>query len=390
MRRKQSSPGSSPASEATRESVNTPCLLPGQIALSRRRLRPLALLLIGIAILIIGLFPSQSAQAAQIPLLALYSTIRMAVAYVLSLAFAISYGTAAAANKRAESVLLPILDVLQSVPILGFFPAALFFFNGNPIGLEFAIVFLIFTSMAWNMAVSVYESLTTIPTDLDAAASSFGLHRWLRFRMFAFPAAIPKLVYNSVLSWTNGWFFLVASEAIASGTTTLSRPGLGSFIYFAGDRGDAAASTNRFLISPHSLSMRDLPKSRGSALLDLTLLVSLWQVAEQRFLSSSVTSIVGVTSSEKTTGPSSRRCAVDSEMTCFLIFSARSLPHIDSTLKRSPQLLQVRAKLLQAMMQSWSLDSALHDVKDITERFPPTAAQSKQLKDLTEGLLKKF
>ncbi len=211
------------------------------MAVFRKRLRPIALLLIGMGIVIVILFPTQVGRATEIPRLALYSTIRMAAAYVLSLAFAIFYGTAAAANKRAESVLIPILDVLQSVPILGFFPAALFFFNGSAIGLEFAIVFLIFTSMAWNMAFSVYESLSTIPTDLGAAASSFGLHRWLRFRTLAFPAAIPKLVYNSVLSWTNGWFFLVASEAIASGTTTLSRPGLGSFIYVAGDRGDAPA-----------------------------------------------------------------------------------------------------------------------------------------------------
>src|SRR5438046_6247852 len=92
--------------------------------------------------------------------------------------------------------------------------------------------------MAWNMAFGVYESLTTIPADLEAAAASFGLRGWLRFRYLAFPAAIPKLIDNSILSWTNGWFFLVASEIVTAGGTEFQRPGLGSLIAVAGRNGD--------------------------------------------------------------------------------------------------------------------------------------------------------
>src|SRR5206468_8031249 len=107
-----------------------------------------------------------------------------------------------------------------SVPILAFFPAVLFFFvntfNGSPLGLEISVVVLVFTSMAWNMAYGVYEALTTVPHDLEDAAASFGLQGWMRFRRLIFPASVPKLVYNSILSWTNGWFFLVASEVFAA------------------------------------------------------------------------------------------------------------------------------------------------------------------------------
>src|SRR5256712_12207443 len=140
--------------------------------------------------------------------------------------------------------MLPVLDVLQSVPILGFFPAALVFFvatfQGGPIGMELAVVFLIFASMAWNMAFGVYEALTAIPVALEAAAASFGLRGMLRFRLLAFPAAIPNLVYNSILSWSNAWFFLVASETFTAFGGTYARPGLGSFIANAGLVGDNA------------------------------------------------------------------------------------------------------------------------------------------------------
>ncbi|HYT00538.1 MAG TPA: ABC transporter permease subunit, partial [Thermoplasmata archaeon] len=186
--------------------------------------------------------PSSALDAVQLPLLGAFSTARMVVAYLLSLVFAIVFGHTAATNKKASIVMLPLLDVLQSIPILVFFPAALLFFvatfHGNPIGIEFAVVFLIFTSMAWNMAFGVYESLTTIPQDLEAAATSFGLTGWLRFRLLAFPAVIPKLVYNSILSWTNGWFFLVASEIFSGNGAEFQRPGLGAFIAIAGRNGD--------------------------------------------------------------------------------------------------------------------------------------------------------
>src|SRR5947209_13015830 len=208
----------------------------------RGRLRILAGIVVLAAIAVAVLNPQAAFNAIQLPLYALFSTTRMILAYLLSLVFAITYGATAAANKKASVIMLPVLDVLQSVPILGFFPAALVFFvvtfQGCPIGIELAVVFLIFTSMAWNMAFGVYESLTTIAVDLEAAASSFGLRGMLRFRLLALPAAIPKLVYNSILSWSNGWFFLVASETFTAFGGTYTRPGLGSFITNAGIAGD--------------------------------------------------------------------------------------------------------------------------------------------------------
>ncbi len=214
---------------------------------ARRWLRLVAGALIVAGIVTALLNPSSALGAVQIPLLGAFSTARMVVAYLLALVFAIVFGHTAATNKRASIVMLPLLDVLQSIPILVFFPAALLFFvatfHGNPIGIEFAVVFLIFTSMAWNMAFGVYESLTTIPQDLEAAAASFGLTGWLRFRLVSFPAVIPKLVYNSILSWTNGWFFLVASEIFTGNGAEFQRPGLGAFIAIAGRDGDVASIT---------------------------------------------------------------------------------------------------------------------------------------------------
>ncbi|HEX9340379.1 MAG TPA: ABC transporter permease subunit [Thermoplasmata archaeon] len=209
---------------------------------ARRWLRLAASILIVLGIAAALSNPGSALNAVQFPLLGVFSTARMVVAYLLSLLFAIVFGHTAATNKKASIAMLPLLDVLQSIPILVFFPAALLFFvatfHGNPIGIELAVVFLIFTSMAWNMAFGVYESLTTIPQDLEAAATSFGLTGWLRFRLLAFPAVIPKLVYNSILSWTNGWFFLVASEIFSGNGAEFQRPGLGAFIAIAGRNGD--------------------------------------------------------------------------------------------------------------------------------------------------------
>lgn len=161
---------------------------------------------------------------------------------MLSLAFAISYGYAAASSKRAERLLLPVLDVLQSVPVLGFFPVAVLFlislFKGSLLGVELAAIFLIFTSQAWNMAFGVYESLITIPSDLLDAATSLGTSSWQRFKRLLFPACTPKLVYNSMLSWAGGWYFLIACEIIALGPVRKELPGLGSYLIKAAARGD--------------------------------------------------------------------------------------------------------------------------------------------------------
>jgi len=172
-------------------------------------------------------------ELALLPYYAAASFFRMNAAYFFSLCFALTYGYIAATNLKARKIMLPLLDILQSVPILGFFPAAVLFFIGiinGRLGVEIAAVFLIFTSMAWNLAFGVYESLTGIPKELVEAANSFGLHGWQRLENLTLPACVPKLVYNSIVSWSVGWFFLVASEIISAGSETYKLPGLGSFL----------------------------------------------------------------------------------------------------------------------------------------------------------------
>ncbi|HLC47518.1 MAG TPA: ABC transporter permease subunit [Candidatus Norongarragalinales archaeon] len=187
-----------------------------------------------------------SADLFALPLLAFYSFYRMFFAYILSLVFSLFYGYYAATNKRAAKVMLLILDILQSIPILGFFPAAVFLiinaFQGNVLGLELASIFLIFTSMVWNMTFDVYESLLTIPKDILAASKAFGLKRFLLFKNLILPATIPKLVYNSMISWAGGWYFLIASEIISLGSTTHKLPGIGSYLLETTARGDIPAS----------------------------------------------------------------------------------------------------------------------------------------------------
>ena len=170
----------------------------------------------------------------QLPFYAMRSLIRMVSAYLLSLLFSFIYGFLAATSKRREAIMLPILDILQSIPILGFFPAAIYFFVSisptKMLGAEFAAIFLIFTSQAWNIAFSVYESISMIPKDIEEAYNLFDPEGNLKLFRLYIPATIPKLVYNSILSWTNGWFFLVASEIFAIGSESYRLPGIGSFI----------------------------------------------------------------------------------------------------------------------------------------------------------------
>jgi NitT/TauT family transport system permease protein len=170
----------------------------------------------------------------QLPFYAMRSLIRMISAYLLSLLFSFIYGFLAATSKRREAIMLPILDILQSIPILGFFPAAIYFFVSisptKMLGAEFAAIFLIFTSQAWNIAFSVYESISMIPKDIEEAYNLFDPEGNLKLFRLYIPATIPKLVYNSILSWTNGWFFLVASEIFAIGSESYRLPGIGSFI----------------------------------------------------------------------------------------------------------------------------------------------------------------
>ncbi len=173
-----------------------------------------------------------------------YSFLRMLSAYALSLGFSLAYGYYAATRRTGERVMIPILDILQSVPILGFFPVVIVLLVGltgprSFLGPNLASVFLIFTSMAWNMVFGVYESVKTLPAELREAAETFGARGWLRFRKVLFPATVNRLVYNSVLSWTGGWFFLVEAEIFTTNSHALA--GIGSFLSFSAAAGNANA-----------------------------------------------------------------------------------------------------------------------------------------------------
>ncbi|MGQ9477180.1 MAG: ABC transporter permease subunit [Candidatus Bipolaricaulia bacterium] len=181
------------------------------------------------------------AELPKLPLYALFSFARMLAAYFISLLFALGTGYLAATSRWAERLLIPALDILQSVPILGFFPAAIYLFvsltGGGRLGVELASVFLIFTSQAWNMAFGVYEGILTIPQDGREALAAFGAKRWLVFKRLLFPACVPKLVYNTIMSWAGGWYFLMAAEIIAIGPARYDLPGLGSLMYRAAEEG---------------------------------------------------------------------------------------------------------------------------------------------------------
>jgi NitT/TauT family transport system permease protein len=173
------------------------------------------------------------------------TTLRMLAAMVLSLVFTFTYATWAAKSRRAEVVLIPLLDILQSVPILGFISVTVVFFMslapGLVLGAEFAAIFAIFTSQAWNMAFSFYQSLRTVPEELTEASRSFRLSPWMRFWRLEAPFAMPALVWNMMMSMSGGWFFVVASEAISVGDTTVSLPGIGSYIALAIEHRDLGA-----------------------------------------------------------------------------------------------------------------------------------------------------
>ena len=166
----------------------------------------------------------------------------MFAALVGSLVFTFTYATLAAKSRRWEMVLIPVLDVLQSVPILGFLSFTVTFFlglfPGNTLGAECAAIFAIFTSQAWNMAFSFYQSLRTVPRDLDEVARGFRLTGWQKFWQLEAPFAMPGLIWNTMMSMSGGWFFVVASEAITVGDTTITLPGVGSYIAKANDAGD--------------------------------------------------------------------------------------------------------------------------------------------------------
>jgi NitT/TauT family transport system permease protein len=172
-----------------------------------------------------------------LPEYAARTTLRMLAALGLSMLFTLTYATWAAKSERAGKILVPLLDILQSVPILGFISITVVFFMslapGRVLGAEFASIFAIFTSQAWNMAFSFYQSLRTIPNELSEAADSFRLSPWMRFWQLEVPFGLPALVWNMMMSMSGGWFFVVASESISVGHTTVALPGVGSYIALA-------------------------------------------------------------------------------------------------------------------------------------------------------------
>jgi len=190
-------------------------------------------------------FKPVSLKPAHLPEYAARTTLRLFIALFFSLLFTFTYATLAAKSKRAELVLVPLLDILQSVPILGFISVTVVFFMslfpGRVLGAELAAVFAIFTSQAWNMAFSFYQSLRTVPTELVEASRVFRLSAWMHFWRVEVPFAMPQLIWNMMMSMSGAWFFVVASEAISVGNTTVLLPGMGSYIAVAIEQRSLAA-----------------------------------------------------------------------------------------------------------------------------------------------------
>ena len=181
----------------------------------------------------------------RLPEYALRTVLRMGAALIASLVFSLAYAALAAKSRRAEKIMIPVLDILQSVPILGFLSITvtgfIALFPGRLLGVECAAIFAIFTSQAWNMTFSVYQSLRTVPMELIEAARMYHLSPWRRFWRLEVPHAIPSLVWNMMMSVSGGWFFVVASEAITVSGQSILLPGVGSFIATAIVQRDLAA-----------------------------------------------------------------------------------------------------------------------------------------------------
>lgn len=188
--------------------------------------------------------PDIDLSPAALPWYASLSLSRMFAAYVLSLLFTLVYGYVAAYNRRAEQVMLPLLDVLQSVPILSFLPVVLLSFTAvlpENVATNLAAIVLIFTSQVWNLTFAWYQSLTTIGKDLCEASATFRFNRWFRLKWLELPSAAVSLVWNSVMSWAGGWFFVIAAETYAVGNRNYQLAGLGSYLHRAGSEGNVRA-----------------------------------------------------------------------------------------------------------------------------------------------------
>src|SRR6202790_1191193 len=176
-----------------------------------------------------------------------YSLLRITLAYVLSLAFTLVYGYVAAYNPRAERFMIPLLDVLQSIPVLSFLPGVMLamvaLFPGRQLGIELGAILLIFTGQVWNMAFSFYSSLKSLPRELREASTVFRFSAWQRFWQLELPYSAIGLVWNSMVSVAGGWFFLMACEMFVLGERDFRLPGLGSYLQTAAGTGNGIAIT---------------------------------------------------------------------------------------------------------------------------------------------------
>ncbi len=181
----------------------------------------------------------------RLPEYAFFSFSRAIVAYAFSFVFSLVIGFWAAKDRAAEKVIIPLLDILQSIPILGFMPGVVLLlvslFSKTNIGLELAAIILMFTSQAWNMAFGVYQSVRTVPEEKEECATIYKINYWKRVRWVEFPCTIHSLVWNSIMSVAGGWFFLMVNEAFKLGDRNFQIPGLGSFMSVAAARRDIPA-----------------------------------------------------------------------------------------------------------------------------------------------------
>lgn len=213
------------------------------------------ILLVVVGLLALGIWIAEAAPAevrgpeislsiSALPFYALHSVGRMAAAYALSLVFTLIYGYIAAYNQRAERVLMPLLDVLQSVPILSFLPVVLLSLTAilpEGIAVELASIVLIFTSQVWNLTFAWYQSLTTVPRELREASGIFRFTRWRRLTTLELPFGALALIWNSMMSWAGGWFFLMAAEIFTLGARDFRLPGLGAYLQTAANEENLAA-----------------------------------------------------------------------------------------------------------------------------------------------------
>lgn len=216
--------------------------------------------------------PKVPTELQELPFQLLLSFLRMCLAYGLSLLLGIGLGTWAATRAGAARFLMPLLDIFQAVPVLGFFPVAIAVFvkalGGGRLSLEAASIFLILTSQAWNLAYGVYEGIATLPSDAKESMTAFGVKGWHRFWRLYLPACVPKLVYNSIVSWGNGWYFLIGCEILAVGSERVVLPGIGSYLFLTSQEGQIDLTLGGLLLLLLLIASMDLfiwrPLSRWS------------------------------------------------------------------------------------------------------------------------------